>query len=568
MIKCRWGTCLSLLGALLLAFASVAAQTNPSSLATPVDYYRGLMQARDLMAQSQFAKAADLYEGLVNYYKDDVESWQGLGDSRFNLKQYRAAATAYQKGLSLKTGDLSFDYYRIAQAYALAEEARAAIEWLEKAIAAGYERRSEIAQDPAFALLHNNPRLSELAGALPKRSFSREEGWRYDLSYLVAEIKRLHYLYRAQPLPSGFAEAVKDLRENIARLTDEQIIVRLQGLMARLGDGHSVMFFFAGEHALKRLPIRLHLFSDGLFIVSAADDYKKWLGSRVVKIGETGATEALWKLAPYVSRESPKFVEAIGPMVYLTSPAFLQAAGISPSATEVSLTLATREGRTETLVMPARPATRLVKYLTPSELPGAPPAPSYMLQQSDNYWYEVPANSKTLVLHFNLMVDKPDESLRAFSLRLRRLLDEQQIQNLIVDARNNYGGNQRLMWPLIRTLIHFETTRPNPGLFVITSRTTFSATQPFISQVNRVTNAVFVGEPSGSSPNFVGEDTELTLPYSGLFGSISSRYNQSDELDRRLWIAPQIPTALSSQDYFANRDPSMAAILQIIRDKN
>jgi len=36
-----------------------------------------------------------------------------------------------------------------------------------------------------------------------------------------------------------------------------------------------------------------------------------------------------------------------------------------------------------------------------------------------------------------------------------------------VDVRHNTGGNARLLNPLLRTLIHFETTRPDARLFVV-----------------------------------------------------------------------------------------------------
>jgi hypothetical protein len=52
------------------------------------------------------------------------------------------------------------------------------------------------------------------------------------------------------------------------------------------------------------------------------------------------------------------------------------------------------------------------------------------------------------------------------------------------------------------------------------------------------------------------------LPYSGIMGSLASRYFQdSDPLDDRVWIAPDIPITLSSQDYFAGRDPVLTAAL-------
>ena len=58
-----------------------------------------------------------------------------------------------------------------------------------------------------------------------------------------------------------------------------------------------------------------------------------------------------------------------------------------------------------------------------------------------------------------------------------------------------------------------------------------------------------------------------SFPYSGLTMTISTRYHQTDDQDRRTWIAPKIPVALSSEDYFANRDPVMDAVLETIRTR-
>ena len=75
--------------------------------------------------------------------------------------------------------------------------------------------------------------------------------------------------------------------------------------------------------------------------------------------------------------------------------------------------------------------------------------------------------------------------------------------------------------------------------------------------------------PSSSRPNFSGEETNVVLPFSRVRGSISTLYWQdSDPDDLRHWIAPHVPVALSSADYFENHDPAMAAVLQIIAGSN
>jgi hypothetical protein len=55
------------------------------------------------------------------------------------------------------------------------------------------------------------------------------------------------------------------------------------------------------------------------------------------------------------------------------------------------------------------------------------------------------------------------------------------------------------------------------------------------------------------------------LPHSGLCRTASALWWQySDPRDDRPWIAPDIPAALWSEDYAANRDPAVEAILRYV----
>jgi hypothetical protein len=81
------------------------------------------------------------------------------------------------------------------------------------------------------------------------------------------------------------------------------------------------------------------------------------------------------------------------------------------------------------------------------------------------------------------------------------------------------------------------------------------------------TEALFVGEPTGSRPNFVGETTMITLPCNKVRLSCSSLYWQrSHAFDHRTWIAPDLLAEMSSEDYRTNRDPVMEAILAFIEE--
>jgi len=131
-----------------------------------------------------------------------------------------------------------------------------------------------------------------------------------------------------------------------------------------------------------------------------------------------------------------------------------------------------------------------------------------------------------------------------------------------VDVRHNNGGNNTLVRPLVRTMIEYEMRSPEHRIYVLMGRNTFSAAQNFINRVERWTDATFVGEPSSSSPNFVGEENEIVLPFSRVHGSLSNRYWQdSDPWDDRPWIEPDIPVVLSAEQYLAGVDPVLERVL-------
>ena len=71
-----------------------------------------------------------------------------------------------------------------------------------------------------------------------------------------------------------------------------------------------------------------------------------------------------------------------------------------------------------------------------------------------------------------------------------------------------------------------------------------------------------MGEPTGSSPNFVGEEEFFTLPYSKLQANVSELFWQiSWPRDRRTWIAPLLYSPPRFAAYQTNRDPALEAIL-------
>ena len=153
-----------------------------------------------------------------------------------------------------------------------------------------------------------------------------------------------------------------------------------------------------------------------------------------------------------------------------------------------------------------------------------------------------------------------------FNLKLRENIKQSNSQNLILDLRFNAGGDGSIFPPMLKTLIEFEIINPEGNIFVLMGRGTFSAAQNLLTEITKFTNAILVGEPSGSKPSFIGEAGWFKLPYSGLMGIVASQYHQTYKAeDHRKWIAPHIPVSLSSTDYFNGNDKALNAIMEIIK---
>ena len=544
--------------AVLLAFALPAfAADLPAPARYAADYDTLLARWRAGRSADALALARD----LTARSGDDAFLWHLRGDLAGEAGEIREAADAYRRAFQLGSATRAVIAEDMARAFARAGVKDSALTWLERSIGWGNENRPGLASDSAFAAWFSDPRFRTATGQLPNRAFTRDEGLRFDLATLVSEVKRMHYLYRVQPLPKSFENGVQALDERIPKLSDAQVLLAMQRLLAGLGDGHTTLYPVSERSGpWPMLPLRTYLFADGLFVVDA--DSAALVGRKVVAVEGTKADDAIAQLAPLVPKDNEQGVRWMGP-TFLAMPDALVEAGIAPSAARVTFELEDPKGTRSKVTLVPRVASHQ-QHVSISRLappPGAAPA-RWLARAGEPYWFEPIGDSSIVYLQFN-QVTNGKERLRDFAARLNAWVDARDPSDLVVDVRHNNGGNGNLNPVLERALIRFENGRPGRKLWVLTGRNTFSAAQSFINDLERLTTATFAGEPSSSSPNFIGESTSLRLPYSGAIGSVSTRFHSFRDADERTWIAPRVPYALSHSDWLANRDPALDAVVAL-----
>ncbi len=529
-------------------------------------YQETLRQAEAKTFAQQWAEAAALWQRAVEMNPYLGSNWKQLASARLRIKDYRGAITAYQKLIEMGVDNPSNWTYSIARCHVLMGEKDRALEWIERSLDMGLRNLKGLQDEQDFASLRDDERFKRLAAIVDTSKMTRDEGWRYDLWLLARELKRIHYNLFAKVSKQDFEAYVSKLNDDIPRLGDHQIEVAFMKLMSMAGDGHTRIYPSYAQLARRGVMVQFYLFTEGLFITAIDPRYGDLAGAEVIRVGDHTVDRVIASLEQIISHDNSMWVKFIAPQ-YIAYPQMLNGLGLIPQPDQLPLTVKDASGKVRTVSLPVTASLPLevltAKGAWVTARKNAPnPEPLYLKNRNTPYWFEYLPDSKTVYFQYNVVRNDPKDPLKTFWERLFGFIDDNPVERLVIDMRWNDGGNMFLNQTLISGLIRCEKINQRGKLFVIVGRNTFSAAMCGAAQIERYTNAIFAGEPTGSSPNFVGETNPMNLPYSKMKGSISDLYWQNSvAMDYRVWIAPQIYAPPSFEWFKANRDPAMEAIM-------
>ena len=391
------------------------------------------------------------------------------------------------------------------------------------------------------------------------------EEWREDLLFVANELRSRHANLYHEVSKADLDAAIASLDARIPQLQRNQIIVEMMRIVAMVGDGHTRIDPRKDPaFAFPSLPLKLYLFEDGLFVRAAAPGHDDMVGAKVERIGGVPVAEAIARAARLASRENLSGPKLYVP-IYLAMPDILQAIGLSNDTRAASFTLR-RGNRTWTQsvtaagVDPVWPPDTDISLITPKGWPDAHsgPAPMWLAAPLDLYrLVELPARN-AIYVQLNMVTDQKAENLTQFGERILKRSEAINPKAIILDLRLNTGGNGDLRTGFIKSMIRAEDA--DTKLFVLTARGTFSASQFMLDDLDRLTTAVFIGEPASSRPTGYGDAFRTAMPNSGINIRTSIKYWQSGQ-DMRDWTPIDIAAPLTFADYAAGRDPGLEAAL-------
>jgi predicted negative regulator of RcsB-dependent stress response len=394
--------------------------------------------------------------------------------------------------------------------------------------------------------------------------------WQADLRYLQQTIHLKYSNLFYNIAAADWDKATDVFHDQIPKLEKEQVLAGFIKLVALFHIGHTQMNTF-GLHVgttnlqLNRLPFELYSFSDGVYILRAANQYEKAVGGKVLKIGNMKIEDAIEAIRPLVSYENEQGFKG-NCMFYLGTPQFLKTQGIINSIESVPISYS-KNGVEETIdFTPGN--NNAVFSMTGLETPAGWTVaqrpgnlPLWQKEPSAFRYMELIPGTKTLYVRHSVTLNDGNKTMAAFFNDMVDFIDKNEVEKLVLDLRTNGGGNNTLNKPVITGIIKSRKINQKGKFFCIIGRRTFSAAQNLVNELEKNTEVIFVGEPTSENVNFYGDTRTETLPNSKLQANLSWLWWQNmDPRDKRKATSPALAADMRFTDYYNNIDPIMNVI--------
>lgn len=257
-----------------------------------------------------------------------------------------------------------------------------------------------------------------------------------DLQYLKDTLPKRHINLYAKIPKADFDKKIDEIGSRLSNPDNETFTVELFKLVVAIGDEHTHI-----EPVFTKIaPVRFSKFTEGIYVTATDGANADILLYRLTGINGHPIADVISRFKEIIQSENPSFFDSRF-LHFINNPAMLKGLQLNGSIDKISFDLAGPNGKTIKRVVKSvngNDAANLT-LVTKNKLPSQ--------KAKGNYWYTYHPQSGTLYFNYNNCQEQDGRPFAKFNDSLFNIIDKNKPKRLIVDLRDNDGGNSGVLTP-------------------------------------------------------------------------------------------------------------------------
>jgi hypothetical protein len=325
-----------------------------------------------------------------------------------------------------------------------------------------------------------------------------------DLEFLKSELPKNHKNLFAKISETKFNSRITEIEQKSKSLNNESFEIELYKLIKEIDDEHTRI-----EPIYKTVyPLNFDFFEEGLFVTNTDIINSNLLYKRLNGIENSTLKELTENFKKIIKTDNQSYFDVYF-QHFVNNPRILKGLYITQSDSIANFVLDNKKYELSSVKkenLSSKPVSNLLRFIS-----------------NDNYWYKLIGNDKILYFNYQNCSEQEDKPFELFNNELFNLIEAKKPQKIIIDLRNNSGGNSAILNPFLEKLKKNYLNKKG-SLYVLIGKNTFSSALMNAVDLKRNYKSILVGQTTSGNVNHYGETRGFRLPNSKIIVGYSTKY--------------------------------------------
>ena len=326
-----------------------------------------------------------------------------------------------------------------------------------------------------------------------------------DLDLLCQSLERYHPDLFANTPEADFLARKAEIEGRLAGENDVEFALDLLSLTALAGDSHTQASLNAVADQVRFYPTALTWYDGHWYLTMAEAGQAALLGQEVTAVNGRSMEAVLEAFSTLLSADNPVKLRRQYRQNCNVADLY-EFVGLVPEGGDLELTLG--NGRTLSVEPVDAAALAGVSLARLSDQITAKPVTA----AAEGFYWGTALDSDTYYIQYNACQEDPELPMETFAAQTETALDAGDYSRVLLDLRNNGGGSDGVIWPLLAVLR--QEMDDGAEVVGLIGETTFSSAVINAVELQEM-GAVLVGEPASGSVDHFGSVGRSPCPTPG-----------------------------------------------------